>query len=127
MTQDPGKVLPSLLTAGVIVRSTRKTFSVTFHDAKEASSAVDRQVANWIKEFERAPRSETNGVSDAQVEALFNAMETVCRVGGSTGRSMKQTFLQGFADLGIVCVTIILEFVRYSHLLLILCRRSRWR
>ena len=103
MTQDPGKVLPSLLTAGVIVRSTRKTFSVTYHDAKEASLANDRRVANWIKEFERAQRSETNEVSDAQVEALFDAMETVCQVGGSSGRTMEQTFLQGLADLGIVC------------------------
>ena len=71
MTQDPGKVLPSLLATGVVVRSTRKTLSVTFHDAREVSSATDRQVANWIKEFERAPRSETNGVSDAQVEAPY--------------------------------------------------------
>ena len=127
MTQDPGNVLPLLLTMGVIVRSTRRTFSVTFHDAKEASSAKDRRVADWIKEFESAPRSETNEVSEAQVEALFDAMETVCQVGGSSGRSMKQTFLQGLADLGIVCVIISLEFVQCSHLLLILCRRSRWR
>ena len=127
MTQDPGNVLPLLLTMGVIVRSTRRTFSVTFHDAKEASSAKDRRVADWIKEFESAPRPETNEVSEAQVEALFDAMEAVCQVGGSSGRSMKQTFLQGLADLGIVCVIISLEFVQYSHLLLIFCRRSGWR
>jgi hypothetical protein len=100
MTQNPGNVLPLLLTMGVIIRSTRRTFSVTFHDAKEASSAKDRRVADWIKGFESAPRSETNEVSEAQVEALFDAMEAVCHVGGSTGRSMKHTFTQGLADLG---------------------------
>ena len=89
MTQDPGGVLPLMLATGVVVRSTRKTLSVTFHDAREASSATDRQVANWIKEFERAQRSESNEVSDAQVEALFDAMETVCQVGGSSGRTME--------------------------------------
>ena len=126
MTQNSGHVLTLPLTMGATVRSTKRGFSVTLADAGKASSGSDRQVAEWIKEFEEAPRSEAAEVSGAQAEALFDAMEVVCQVGVSSGRSMKQTFAQGLADLGIVCVIISLEFVQYSHLLLIFCRGSGW-
>ena len=86
MTHNPGNVLPLLLTMGAIVRSTKRGFSVTLADAEKASSGSDRRVAEWIKEFEKAPRSEAAEVSEAQVEALFEAMEAVCQVGGTSGR-----------------------------------------
>ena len=75
-------------------------------DVAEAASGSDSKVAEWITEFEKAPKSEVAGVSDAQAEALFDAMEAVSQVGGSSGGSMKQAFVQGLADLGNVSLLV---------------------
>ena len=102
MTQSSFHVLALLLTMRATVRSNKRGVSVSLADAATALSGSDSRVAEWIKGFDKAPVSEDAGVSTAQVEALLDAMEDVCQVGGSSGGSMKQTFVQGLADLGDV-------------------------